>query len=320
VIGDIYSFVAANKIGAERLLTFMDEYGVHELSALAHVVQARSERAMREAIRQLPNGVYHSEIANNPLGTPLRYPLKVIVEDDTITLDFTGAPKQLSQGGLNSTLNYGRTCSLSIEVHADTAGCYRAFKVKAPAGSILNCDRGQAVNLRTRTGWYLAPNVFRALSLAAANKVQAMTALPVAIAVYGRDATGRTYPDHIFLGAGQGASAGRDGHSALLYPTSASNTSIELVENRSPLIVLEKTFITDSGGPGKYRGGLGQRVSLRKIAPDGQVTLISNRDTRTVRRRLRTSSESRRARQRWRDQTRSRHRSARQSRNCLRHC
>jgi 5-oxoprolinase (ATP-hydrolysing) len=106
VIGDIYSFVAANKIGAERLLTFMDEYGVHELSALAHVVQARSERAMREAIRQLPNGVYHSEIANNPLGTPLRYPLKVIVEDDTITLDFTGAPKQLSQGGLNSTLNY----------------------------------------------------------------------------------------------------------------------------------------------------------------------------------------------------------------------
>ena len=68
VLGDIHSFIAANALGAERLLAFMDEYGMHDLRALARVVQTRAESAMRDAIRALPDGVYHSEIWNNPLG------------------------------------------------------------------------------------------------------------------------------------------------------------------------------------------------------------------------------------------------------------
>ena len=61
VLGDIFSFVAANQLGAERLVRFMDDYGMHDLRALAAVVQNRAETAMREAIRALPDGVYHSE-------------------------------------------------------------------------------------------------------------------------------------------------------------------------------------------------------------------------------------------------------------------
>ena len=59
VLGDIHSFIAANALGAERLLAFMDEYGMHDLRALARVVQTRAESAMRDAIRALPDGVYH---------------------------------------------------------------------------------------------------------------------------------------------------------------------------------------------------------------------------------------------------------------------
>ena len=59
VLGDIHSLVAANALGAERLSAFMDDYGIHDLRALAHVVQSRAERAMRDAIRALPDGVYH---------------------------------------------------------------------------------------------------------------------------------------------------------------------------------------------------------------------------------------------------------------------
>jgi 5-oxoprolinase (ATP-hydrolysing)/N-methylhydantoinase A len=281
VLGDIHSFIAANALGAERLLAFMDEYGMHDLRALAHVVQTRTEAAMREAIRLLPDGVYRSEIWNNPLGEKLHYPLKLTVQGDTVELDFDGAPAQLPQGGLNCTYSYSAAhatypmkCILTPQLRSN-AGCYRPFTVKAPEGSILNCSKPASVNLRTRVGWYIAPNIFRALADVAPSQVQAATGLPVSINIYGRDANGQVYADHFFMGAGQGASRHGDGKSALLYPTSAANTSVELMETRAPILVLEKSFVTDSGGAGEHRGGCGVRTRIRKLHDDGLPTLAS---------------------------------------------
>jgi 5-oxoprolinase (ATP-hydrolysing) len=281
VLGDLHSFVAANQLGAERLLAVMADYGMHDLRALAAVVQRCSEEAMREAIRALPDGDYSSEVFNNPLGTRLRYPVKVTVRDDTVTVDFSGVPSQQPVGGLNCTFTYTAAhttyalkCVLSPQTRSN-AGCYRPFTVIAPAGSILNCDKPAAVNLRTRTGWYIAPNIFRALAAAAPTQVQAATGLPHAVNIYGRDADGRVYSDHFFMGGGQGGSAHGDGKSALLYPTSAANTSIELLETRVPVLVLEKTLVTDSGGAGRLRGGLGTRTSLRKLYDDQLPTQFS---------------------------------------------
>jgi 5-oxoprolinase (ATP-hydrolysing) len=281
VLGDIHAFVAANALGSERLLAFIDEYGMHDLRALAQVVQGRAERAIRAAIRAMPDGVYTSEIWNNPLGEKLRYPVKITVKGDAIELDFSGAPRQLPQGGLNCTYSYTAAhatypmkCLLSPDVRGN-AGCYRPFTVKAPEGSVLNCYKPASVNLRTRVGWYLAPNIFRALADAAPDKVQAATGLPVAVNIYGRDANGSVYADHFFMGAGQGGSTHGDGKSALLYPTSAANTSVELMETRAPVLVLEKSFVIDSGGAGKHRGGCGVRTRLRKLYDDGLAMLMS---------------------------------------------
>jgi len=236
---------------------------------------------MRDAIRAIPDGVYHSTISNNPLGKLLEYPVKLIVSGGDLTIDFEGAPPQLAQGGLNSTLNYTAAhatyplkCMLTPSVRGN-AGCYRPFTVKAPEGSILNCTKPVAVNLRTRTGWYIAPNIFKALADAAPKQVQAFTGLPVATNVYGQDETGRTYSDLLFVGGGQGASASGDGKSGLLWPTSAANTPIEMFEARAPVLVIEKSYIADSGGPGRHRGGLGQRVRLRRLKDDGLTTLVS---------------------------------------------
>jgi 5-oxoprolinase (ATP-hydrolysing)/N-methylhydantoinase A len=281
VLGDVHSFVAANRLGAARLLQFMDDYGMHDIRALSQVVQNRAEAAVREAIRKLPDGVYHSEIWNNPLGTRLRYPLQVTIADDVVKLDFSGAPPQQAQGGLNCTFTYAAAhatypmkCILSPGVRSN-AGCYRPFELHLPAHSILNCDKPASVNLRTRTGWYLAPNIFRALAEASPDQVQAATGLPHAINIYGRDADGFLYADHFFIGGGQGASSRSDGKSALLYPTSASNTSVELMETRAPVLVVEKSLVTDSGGAGRRRGGLGVRTRLRKLHDDGLPTLFS---------------------------------------------
>jgi 5-oxoprolinase (ATP-hydrolysing) len=281
VLGDIHSFVAANALGGERLVSFLGDYGMKDLRALAAVVQGRSEKAMRDAIRALPDGEYHSTIWNNPLGQRLDYPLKLTVSGDEIELDFEGAPPQLPQGGLNSTLNYtSGPCHLPAEMHAD-AGRARQCRLLPPlqrqgAGGLHpEPEASASVNLRTRTGWYLAPNIFRALSDAAPRQVQANTGLPMAAYMYGQDAEGRTYSDMLFIGGGQGASAHGDGKNGLLWPTSAANTSIELFEARVPVLVLEKTFVTDTGGAGKHRGGLGQRVKVRKLHDDGLTTLIT---------------------------------------------
>ncbi len=281
VLGDIHSFVAANALGAERLLAFMDDYGMHDLRALAAWCRRapRARCATRSARCRMACIARRS--GTTRLARNCNYPLKITVQGDAIELDFAGAPAQLPQGGLNCTYSYTAAhatypmkCILSPQVRSN-AGCYRPFTVKAPEGSILNCSKPAAVNLRTRVGWYIAPNIFRALADAAPAQVQAATGLPVAINIYGREANGHVYADHFFMGAGQGASQHGDGKSALLYPTSAANTSVELMEARAPVLVLEKSFVTDSGGPGKYRGGCGVRTRLRKLHDDGLPTLAS---------------------------------------------
>ncbi len=280
VIGDIQAFMSANRIGAQRLLDFMDEYGLADLQALAAIVQDRAEAAMRAAVRALPDGAYVSSVNFSPVDDELTVKLKLTIAGDTIALDFDG-PKQLDQGGVNSTMNYTAAhgtyplkCMLTPGVRGN-AGCYRPFTVTAPEGSIVNCTRPAAVAARTRTGWYLAPAVFRALAGAAPSAVQSPTGLPVAVNVSGHEADGSFYADHLFMGGGQGASAHGDGKSGLLYPTSASNTSVEVFEARGPMLVEEKVFLADSGGAGAARGGLGQRVRFRKLRDDGLPALAA---------------------------------------------
>jgi 5-oxoprolinase (ATP-hydrolysing) len=281
VIGDVHAIVAANAIGAERLQSFMADYGMADIRALTAVVQGKSEKAMRTAISAIPDGVYTAETWFQPMDKQLRLPLKLTVAGDEIELNFEGAPPQLSPGAFNSTLSYSSAaasyplkCILTPEVRGN-AGCYRPFKVAAPEGSILNCKYPASVSQRTKSGWYIAPTVFRALADAVPHKVQAFTGIPVNPRIYGLNRNGRAYSDMFFSGGGQGASARGDGKSSLLFPTSAGNTSIELFESRVPVVVVQKSYIADSGGAGQYRGGLGQIVQLRKLYDDKLDTLIT---------------------------------------------
>ena len=281
VLGDIASFMAANEIGARRLLALMDDHGLEDLNAFAAVVQTRSEAAMRAAIRALPDGTYSADTWNNPFGTPLRYEVAVQVAGDRIDVEFSSAPPQAPRGGINCTMSYTAAhatyplkCLLTPRVRGN-AGCYRPLRVTAPEGTLLNARYPASVNLRTRTGWYIAPGIFNALADAVPGSVQAATGLPFTSNIYGHEPDGSTYADVLFAGGGQGASAAADGKSGLLWPTSAANTSIELLESRVPVLVLEKSFVPDSGAPGRCRGGLAQRVRFRKLKDDGAPMLAT---------------------------------------------
>jgi 5-oxoprolinase (ATP-hydrolysing) len=280
VLGDIQAQVSSNQVGADRLVAFMDEYGLDSLTPLAHVVQARAEQAMRAAIRALPEGVYRSAVSFDGLGEPLTLPCAVTIHDDEMTVDWSGVPPQLPRGGINCTYHYTAAHTtyvlksiLTPEIPSN-AGCFRPLHVTVPEGTILNCRHPASVNQRTQTGWYCGPAVFKALAPILPDRVQAFTGLPIGMGAYGVDAEGRVYNDHLFQGGGQGASMHGDGQSALLYPTSAANVSVEMFESRTPLLVECKELIADSGGAGRHRGGLGQRVRVRKLVDDGRTALV----------------------------------------------
>ena len=188
--------------GAEAVcLQFMDDYGMHDLRALAAVVHNRAEAAIRDAIRAMPDGVYRSEIENNPLGDA---PALSADGHHRRRRHRTGLRRRAAATAagrpeLHVSTMPPRTPDLSAEMRrcsrrcAATPTCYRPFTVKAPAGSILNADKPVSVNLRTRTGWYIAPNIFRAtLAEAAPGRVRRRrSGLPHSISIYARDGEGR---------------------------------------------------------------------------------------------------------------------------------
>ena len=281
VFGDLQAQVASNHVGAERLLTLMSEYDLETLEPLAEEVQRRAEHAMRRAIRAVPDGTYRGRIAFKLLGKPARLGCEVRVRGDKLTVDWVEAPPEQPIGALNCTYSYTAAhtvyalkCLLTPEIPSN-AGCFRPLEVHAPVGSVLNCRYPAATSQRTMVGWFLAPALFAALQEVLPDRVQAFTGLPASVSAYGYDPAGKPFHDHIMFGGGQGAGRESDGRSALMFPTSAGNVPVEMFEQRTPILVECKELIPDSGGWGEHRGGLGQRVALRKLEDDGRPVLLN---------------------------------------------
>ncbi|HET6780802.1 MAG TPA: hydantoinase B/oxoprolinase family protein, partial [bacterium] len=280
VWGDIQAQVSSNHVGAQRLLAFMDEYEIDDLQPLAQEVQRRAEEAMRKAISAVPDGTYHGASEVRIAGQNLTLACAVTVDGDELAVEWD-APPELPFGGVNCTLTYTAAHTtyalksiLTPEIPSN-AGDFRPLSVRAPEGSVLNCRYPASVNQRTMVGWFCGPAVFRALAAALPNQVQAFTGLPGVCTAYGHDTGGQTYNDHLMLGGGQGGGASGDGQAALMYPTSAGNVPVEMFEQRTPILVDRKEFIPDSGGPGYHRGGLGQRIVVRRLYDNGLPVLVT---------------------------------------------
>jgi 5-oxoprolinase (ATP-hydrolysing) len=276
VEADLRALVAASVLAANRLREFLAEYRFDDLSPLAHIFHSRSEAAMRQAIRAVPDGVYQSRISGRIGFDLLELPVKIVVSGDQVAIDMTGVPGQRSKGGYNCTLNYATShaffplkCLLTPGVRGNS-GCYRPMSVIVPEGTLLNCRKPAAVSTRQVTGWFLGPNSFAALSDALPDQVRAFSGMPGSGVFYGTDDTDTPYIGHFICGGGQGASARDDGRSGLLFPIGGTATSVELFELRVQLVVTQRQFEPDSGGAGRHRGGLGQRVRFVKLPGDNR--------------------------------------------------
>jgi N-methylhydantoinase B len=264
-IGDLYAQMACNDVGARDLLHLMDEFGLDSIDPLADEIITRSEAAMRQAIRAIPNGRYENEAWSDGFDEPIRIKVAVTVADEDILIDFDGSSQQ-SRWGINVVLNYTHAyASFAMKAAVcpevpHNEGAFRPVRVTAPPGSILNCEEPAAVASRHIIGHFLPGVLFGALAPAMPGRLMAGGADPIWISVWRGQWPGSREPFmlSLFQCGGTGARATKDGMSATGFPSGVAGVPAEVFEQLTPLIQHRRELRTDSGGAGANRGGLGQ--------------------------------------------------------------
>ena len=269
VLGDVYAMIAANEVGGKKLLEMMEDHNLSDLEGLSAAIIERSEQAMREAIRAIPDGTYRHEIDMDGFDEPIVVKLAITIDGDRMIADYTGTSPQ-SGRGINVVYSYCHAyttypikCSVSPEV-PNNEGSFHPITVTAPEGCILNCQRPAPVGARHILGHFLSAAVFGALSHVIPDRVVAEGSQGLWNTQFdGIDERGEPFCYVFFSAGGTGARPTKDGLSATAFPSGIHGVPVELVENVSPLFIECRELIPDSGGPGKFRGGLGQRMILK---------------------------------------------------------
>jgi N-methylhydantoinase B len=290
VLGDFHAQMAGGAVGGERLLEFMDEFGLTRLEGLADEIIGRTERAMRDAIRALRPGVYEYEITSDGFEEPIAIRVRCEVAGDEIAIDYAGS-SSASRRGINVVLNYTQaytTYGVKVIVSPDVPnneGAFRPLRITAPPGSILNVQRPAAVAARHVIGHFLPHAVAGALRQALPGHVMAEGSANIwGIQVAGTDDAGAPFTYIFFSSGGTGARPTKDGLSATAFPSGVLGTPVEVIETLSPLVVERKALRDGSGGSGKYRGGLGQVIAFRVRTTEPFVcSVLCDRTSRPAR-------------------------------------
>ncbi len=262
-IGDLYAQVTGNEVGAASLLRLLDELGLDSLDEVAAEIMDRSERALRDALRELPDGTYSNEIVTDGFDDEeIVLRVTATVDGDEIHLDFAGSSPQ-SRRGINVVLNYTRAyasfavkAAISPEV-PHNAGSFRPVHVTAPEGSVLNCRPPAPVASRHLIGHFLPSLLIGALPSAAVTAIA-----PSADALWMTIWRGPGFMLNVFQTGWMGARADKDGLSTTGFPSGLRSTPTEVIETMAPLIQHTRELRADSGGAGRWRGGLGQVTTM----------------------------------------------------------
>ena len=286
VIGDVRSQIAANHVCSEKIRRLLEEYDLEDLEELADEICDRTERSMRAAIEKVPDGTYRAEgVIEQMEGRPdVVIRCAVHVRGSDVVVDLDGSSPHVDWGGnvvYNFTYAYVFMALKSVfdPDLPNNDGCTRPIRLEAPAGSVVNCTFPVAVAARMQIGHFLTEIVYRALAPVLPDRVIAGSGgTPATMNVlYGRRRDGRPWHTVVIRGGGMGASARRDGAHVYIFPANGANTPVEILENDTPLIVERRELLPDSGGPGRFRGGLGRREVLRvpedACAPGTSVSL-----------------------------------------------
>jgi N-methylhydantoinase B len=279
-MGDIHAQVNSNALIQRRLPNLVEELEIDDFDKLCEEIYGRSEAAMRTQISALPSGSYQAEVLTDGFDRPDRIRLRLTVENSDIVADFTGTSPQIKRG-INVVYNYtfswtmfALKAMLAPELSLNE-GYLRPVDIRVPEGSILNARYPAPVGSRHLTGRNAAFAVFLAFSEFAPERTMSVSCQSGYPFFGGVDRRGRRFTQFLPMCGGMGARYSKDGPSATFFPSNASNVPIELVEALTPLRFECKELVRDSGGPGKYRGGLAQRTSI-VAETDMKVSIVTD--------------------------------------------
>ena len=290
VLGDIRSQLAACEIAARGMADLVGRYGADGVVALMNETMDYSERLTRHCLAELPDGeaTFTDWIDDDQIdiGKPIPLVCTVRKRGDAMEVDWTGSAPQV-KGAINNTWSYTAAMSftavksvLSINM-PNNDGVFRPIKVIAPAGTITHGKLPAACAARGLTGFRGVDCCFGALARLYPDRVMAAGEggnTGVTIGGYDRELRPFIYVD--FLSGCWGArpwADGLDGNTSMF--ANMASFSVEVIEAENPLEVLDYEFVPDSGGAGRFRGGMAQRKTWRMLADEGILQVRADRQT-----------------------------------------
>ena len=277
--GDLGAQIAANRRATERLGALADKYGIDVLVSTMAEVLDYSEKMMRTLLARLPDGKSTFEdfcdgdgIIEEGETEDQTFLIRMTVEKkgETITVDFSGTDDAVS-GPMNAPLSVtasGVFCALKTVIDPDglippNSGCWRTISVAAPEGCVLNAQfPSPVVYANHEISHRVCDMTFGAVAEFWPNNTMACSQGTSAVVTFGGEdpRNKQRYVSYETIKGGFGARPNKDGINAIASGISNTmNTPIEVLEMSFPVRVDEYVLVTDSGGAGRFRGGLGAR-------------------------------------------------------------
>lgn len=280
-LGDLRAQTAALEIGAEAVRELTRRYGPSAFREYADEMIAASARRMRACLREIPAGTYAAEdfLDDDGVGDePIRVAARVRVGDGEVTVDFAGSAPQ-RRSPINATLSstesavYYVIMAVADPTIPPNFGCYEPIKVLAPEGTVVNASLPAPVVGRMAIAHTVANVLFRAFARALPERVPAayygMSNVHV-LAGEGPGGRGWIFVD-IEVG-GWGARPTKDGLDCYSQGVhNLANTPVEMVEATYPLRFRRYELVADTGGAGRFRGGLGVAREIEFLDERGSL-------------------------------------------------
>ena len=278
LIGDIYALATCNEIGHRRLVDMMEEFKLENLEEIAGFILENSRRATLEKISGLPRQSASGEMTIDGFEKPITLKVKLTIGEDRILSDFEGT-SGLDKKGINVPLVYTKAyacyalkCAIAPEIPNNHASL-EPFEIVAPENTIVNAVHPAPVALRHIIGHMIPDTVYDALDKILPATVPAEGAGCLCnFQVSLRPRTDAPAPKEAvraevltFNSGGSGARPTQDGMNATAFPSGVMTMPVEATEHTGPVIIWRKELRPDSGGVGKFRGGLGQFMEVGAV-------------------------------------------------------
>ena len=280
VVGDIYALASCNEIGQRRLLEMMDEFSLTDLTEIASFILDNSRSATLACIAELAQASATGEMYIDGYSAPILLKVTIDIQQYRILCDFSGS-SGLDKKGINVPLVYTKAyacyalkCAIAPDI-PNNAASLAPFEISAPINSIVNAPHPAPVALRHVIGHMVPDAVYVALDKILPNTVPAEgagTLCNFQVSLRPRtDAAGVDQPATkkavraevlAFNSGGSGARPELDGLNATAFPSGVMTMPIEATEHTGPIIIWRKELRQDSGGAGRFRGGLGQFMEV----------------------------------------------------------